>query len=99
MSEELKHPINIKLTDRQFEYFSFICFKQKRKMSEVIREFIDGYIEKNNDIIKHEQTHYDIHVETEDGKRIWVNVTKEEEKRNYTHIKSKNIFKKKSEKT
>lgn len=68
-------------------------------MSEVIREFIDGYIEKNNDIIKHEQTHYDIHVETEDGKRIWVNVTKEEEKRNYTHIKSKNIFKKKSEKT
>jgi hypothetical protein len=95
MPEELKHPINIKLTDKQYEDFAFICFKQKRKMSEVIREFIDGFIEKNNDIIKHDQTHYDIHVETENGKRVWVNVTEEEQKRDYIHIENKNIFKKK----
>jgi len=95
MSEELKHPINIKLSDRQYEYFAWICFTQKRKMSEVIREFIDSYIEKNIDIIKHDQTHYDIHVETENGKRKWVTVTEEEQKRDYTYIESEKIFKEK----
>jgi hypothetical protein len=58
MSEEkLKHPINIKLSDRQFEHFVFICFIQKKKMSQVIRDFIDSYIEKNMDIIKRDDAY------------------------------------------
>jgi hypothetical protein len=85
MSEKLKHPINIKLTDRQYEYFTFICFMQKKKVSGVLRDFIDEYIEKNIDIIKHDQTHYQILVE-EKGKRKWIEVTEEEEKRDYENI-------------
>jgi hypothetical protein len=55
--DKLKHPINIKLTDRQFEYFVFICFMQKKKMSQVIRDFIDRYIEEHIDIIKRDDAY------------------------------------------
>jgi hypothetical protein len=98
MPEKLKHPINIKLTDKQYEDFIFIVFMQKKKVSKVIRDFIDEYIQKNIDIIKHDDTHCDIYVETKDGKREWINIPKEQEG-NYTYIDSKKVFvKKKGEK-
>jgi hypothetical protein len=98
MTGKLKHPINIRLTDQQYEDFLFICDVQKKDFSKVLRAFIDEYIEKHIDILRHDETHFDIHVETEDSKRIWVNVTEEEQKRDYTYIETENVYKRKVKK-
>jgi hypothetical protein len=67
---------------------------QKKKFSQVIRAFIDEYIEKNIDIIKHDDTHCDIYVE-ENGKRMWKNVPREDvEKGLYTYINREKVFRK-----
>jgi len=85
MSGKLKHPINIRLTDEQYENFLFICDAQKKDFSKVLRAFIDSYIEQHKDIIEHDKTHFDILVE-ENAKREWVTVTEDEEKRDYEKI-------------
>jgi len=96
MSGKLKHPINIRLTDEQYENFLFICDVQKKDFSKVLRAFIDSYIEKHKDIIEHDKTHFDILVE-ENAKREWVGVTEDEEKQDYEKIETdgKAIYKRK----
>ena len=86
MPKKLKHPINIKLTDLQYEYFSFICTTQRKKMSDVIRTFIDGYIQKHMDIIKEDNAHHQILVQKEDGTLEWTRVRTDEKDKEYIHI-------------
>ena len=95
MSGKLKHPINIRLTDQQYEDFLFICDVQKKDVSKVLRAFIDEYIEKHNCILQRDQT-CDLYVETADGQRQWITVLKEEvmDKELCTRVESENVFKK-----
>lgn len=94
MPEQLKHPINIRLTDRQYEYFWYITMQRKEKMSEVIRTFIDSYIEKHIDIIKDDDAHIGIQVLKDNGKIQWMRVRKDQLDKNYVHI-GNSVFKKK----
>jgi hypothetical protein len=95
MSGKLKHPINIRLTDQQYEDFLFICGTQNKDVSKVLRAFIDDYIQKNNCILERDRT-CDLYVETSDGKRQWITVLKEEvmDKALFTHVESEEVFKK-----
>jgi hypothetical protein len=95
MSGKLKHPINIRLSDQQYEDFLFICDTQKKDVSKVLRAFIDDYILRNDCILQRDQT-CDLYVETSDGKREWITVLKEEvmDKGLCTRVESEEVFKK-----
>jgi ferredoxin-thioredoxin reductase catalytic subunit len=71
---------------------------QKKNVSTVLRAFIDGYIKKHNDILEHDRTHCDLYVETDDGKREWISVLKEEVEKDYSYDDSEKVYKKKGEK-
>lgn len=66
-------------------------------MATEIKNFMEQFIKENIEILKYDDTHYQILVETEDGKRKWVTVTEEEEKRDYDNISidGKPLYKKK----
>jgi hypothetical protein len=93
--------ISLRIPAKTYEDFVFICMMKKTKMATEIKNFIDRFIKENAEILRYDDTHYQILVETEDGKRRWITVTQEEEKRDYEQIglEGKAIYKKKSEKT
>lgn len=94
MSEKLKHPINIRLTDQQYEDFMFICDTQKKDASKVLRAFIDDYVQTHNAILERDRT-CDLYVEMADGTRQWITVLKEEvmKKGLCAHVESEKAFK------
>jgi hypothetical protein len=69
---------------------------KKSKMATEIKNFIDCFIKENVEILKYDDTHYQILVE-ENGRRKWIPVTAEEEKRDYEQIghEGKALYKKK----
>jgi hypothetical protein len=70
---------------------------KKQDMSQVIRTFIDEYIEKNMDIIREDNQYHQILVQKENGKLEWERVRIDETDKNYVHIdkNGKAIYKKK----
>jgi hypothetical protein len=70
---------------KTYEDFVFICMMKKKKMATEIKNFIEQFIKENIEILKYDETHYQIPVE-ENGKRRWITVTEEEEKRDYENI-------------
>lgn len=87
--------ISLRVPAKTYEDFVFICFMKKTKMATEIKNFIERFINENSEIIKHDNTHYQILVE-ENGKRRWIEVTEQEEKRDYENIGTdgKAIFRK-----
>lgn len=71
-------------------------------MATEIKKFIDQFIKENIEILKYDETHFRIFVETEDGKGRWVTVTQEECERDYENISAryegKATFRKKAKK-
>ena len=92
--------ISLRVPAKTYEDFVFICMMKKKKMATKIKNFIDRFIKENIEILKYDDTHYQILVEIEHGKRQWVTVTKEEEKRDYENIgtEGKALYKKKVKK-
>lgn len=66
-------------------------------MATEIKKFIEQFIRENVEILKYDDTHYQILVQTSEKKREWITVTREEEKRNYENIsiEGKTLYKKK----
>jgi len=88
--------ISVRIPPKTYEDFVFICMMKKTKMATEIKNFIEQFIKENIEILKYDETHYQILVE-ENGKRRWIPVTQEEEKRDYEYIgtEGKSLFKKK----
>lgn len=89
--------ISLRVSPKTHEDFSFICFMKKTKMAIEIKKFITQFIKDNIEILKYDDTHIQILVETEDGVRKWTSVTEEERDRDYENIgtEGKALFKKK----
>jgi hypothetical protein len=89
--------ISLRVPAKTYEDFVFICMMKKSKMATQIKNFIEQFIKENVEILKYDDTHYQILVQTSEKKREWITVTAEEEKRNYENIsiEGKALYKKK----
>jgi hypothetical protein len=74
---------------KTYEEFVFICFTKKTKMATEIKNFIDQFIKENIEILKYDNTHFQILVEMEDGKHRWSTVTIEELNRDYEDLSAR----------
>ena len=92
--------ISLRVPAKVYEDFVFISSEKNLKLATLIKSWITEFIKENSEILRYDNAHINILVESEDGTREWISVTHEQVKRDYEPIdkEGKAVFKRKSDK-